>query len=690
MKSLLLEIAAEEIPAGYIAPALKALLFNLLKKMDDVRLMYGEAQTFGTPRRLAVYVTQVADKQESMAAEMIGPPARVGFDKNGKPTVAAEKFAEKAGVPLKKLIIKKTKKGEYLCARVTMPSYAAKTLLKEILPEVILSLPFPKTMRWGDQSVNFARPIHGVTAILGNKIIAFSLGNIRSGRYTTGHRFMHPGKIKIASPEEYIERLNAACVIADPFLRREKIESEICNAAQKCGGSILQDDDLLDVVTNLVEFPAVSAGKFDKKFLELPGEILITSMREHQKYFAVVDDANSIMPYFIVVNNTRAKDMDLVSRGHERVLRARLEDAMFFYNNDLKVSMDLMAAKLKNVLFQANLGSVSEKAERIAQIVAFLADELKTEDGVKDKLVRAARLCKADLVSQVVVEFPKLQGVMGRVYSLLSGESDDVAAAIEEHYLPVYSGGRLPATSAGAVLAIADKVDTICGCFAAGLIPTGASDPYALRRQSIGIVQIMLDNDFGFSLKGLIEKSAGLYSEMGFQDKKEISGKVYDFVQNRLIYLLEEEEFPKNIISSIVTVSIDNVPNVWERVKALDKLKKEPYFESLAVAFKRVVNIIKKSGSGEIKDVDEKLFQHESETALFSAYGEVKTKVVHDLEKRRFESAFYNMAALRNTVDAFFDGVLVMEKDPALRNNRLGLLKLIADLFGMTADFSKI
>ena len=690
MKSLLLEIAAEEIPAGYIGPALKALLFNVLKKMDDVRLMYGEAQTFGTPRRLAIYVTQVADKQESLTTEMIGPPARVGFDKNGNPTVAAEKFAEKAGVPLKKLTVKNTKKGEYLCANVIRQASAATTLLKKILPEVILSLPFPKTMRWGEQSINFARPIHAITAILGDKIIAFSVGDIESGRYTMGHRFMHPEKIKIASPEEYVERLKAAYVIADPFLRREKIESEIYNAALKFGGNVLQDDELLEVVTNLVEFPAVSAGKFDKKFLKLPREILITSMREHQKYFAVVDDTDSIMPYFIVVNNTRAKDMDLISRGHERVLRARLEDAMFFYNNDLKVSLDVMAAKLKNVLFQANLGSVSEKTKRIAKLVEFLADELKTDDGFKDKLVRAAGLCKADLVSQVVVEFPKLQGVMGRVYSLLSGESDDVAVAIEEHYLPAYSGGRLPATSSGAVLAIADKIDTICGCFAVGLIPTGASDPYALRRQSIGILQIMLDNDFGFSLKGLVEKSAGLYSDTGFQDKKEISDKVYDFLQNRLIYLLEEEGFSKDIISSIVSVSMDNIPNVWSRVKALDKLKKEPYFESLAVAFKRVVNIIKKSGSAEIKDVDEKLFQHECEATLFSAYGEVKTKVVQDLEKRRFEGAFYNMATLRNTVDAFFDGVLVMEKDTALRDNRLGLLKLIADLFGMTADFSKI
>ena len=690
MNILLLEIGTEEIPAGYIEPALKALSTNLLKALSDARIEHGDAATFGTPKRLAVEIKNVASKQKSITTEVTGPPEKVGFNANGRPTVAAEKFAEKIGIPVNRIKIKNTKKGPYLCATRTETGLLTKRLLKNILPETILSTPFPKTMRWADLCLDFARPIQSILALFGNSAVSFKLGNIKSGRYTFGHRFTHPGKIKISNPQEYIKSLESADVLADIDQRKKCIEDKISKAANRLGGGVLPDGALVDTVTNLVEYPAVAAGKFDIKYLELPGEVLITSMREHQKYFAVIDESGKLMPCFIVVNNTPAKDMAVVARGHERVLRARLEDAMFFYQKDLESSIEDLTEKLKRVLFQAKLGTMYEKVIRVQKIAGFLADAVDGGADFKKQVQRAAFLCKFDLVSHIVVEFPKLQGVMGKIYSSIAKEPDEVAAAIKEHYMPIYSGGPLPGTDSGAILGIADKIDSICGCFSAGLIPTGASDPYALRRQGIGIVQIMLDKGLTFSLKSLIENSVILFGSKSEHETKETVGKVHTFLQNRISHLLAEQGFAKDTIAAIISVSTDNVPNVWNRVRALENLKSKPDFEPIAVAFKRVVNIIKKSGQTEIYTVNKELFQHECEHALFAAYNEVKIKVLDNLDRANFDRALADMACLRNFVDDFFDGVMVMAKDAGQQRNRLALLGLIAGLFALFADFSKI
>jgi len=697
MNSLLLEIGTEEIPAGYIEPALKAFLRTLLQKLDNARIEHGNANTFGTPRRLVLEVKNVSDRQKPLSTEITGPPSSVGFDNNGKPTIAAEKFAEKAGVSVKDLKIKRTKKGDYLCAKKVESGLKTGLLLKSILPDVIKAMPFPKTMRWADQSVEFARPIHTILALLGDKIIPFMVGNIKSSRYTLGHSFMQPGRIKISDPDEYIKTLHSAYVMVDLKKRRGIIERDIAKVAKAIDGRVLEDDALVDIVTNLVEYPAVVAGKFDTKFLELPDEVLITAMREHQKYFSVVDKKGNLMSCFITVNNTRAKDMSLVAKGHERVLRARLEDARFFYNGDSNSSFEDWIEKLKGVLFQASLGSMYEKAIRVKTITEYLADNIFHDSDLnqdmpdfKKNLAKAALMCKADLVSQVVVEFPKLQGVMGRVYALNSGEPDDVAYAIEEHYRPTYSGGPLPETLTGSILSIADKIDSICGCFVAGLIPTGASDPYALRRQGIGIVQIMLSKNFSLSLIDMIEKSMKLFSQKTDQEFKKKVDDAYSFLKSRIAYLLAEEGFSKDIISAVISVSADHIPNIWNKTRALEKLKTKPDFEPLSIAFKRVVNIIKKAEIPKSKDVDENLFQDKCETALFEAYRKVNKKVLDDLDKGLFDQALYDIASLRNVVDDFFDGVMVMAEDKPLRENRLALLINIADMFGMFADFSKI
>ena len=690
MKTLLLEIGTEEIPAGYIEPALETLTSTLLKKMTNARIDHGTAKIFATPRRLAVEVKKVAEKQRSMTSEVLGPPERIGFDDKGKFTIAAKKFAEKVGVSESSLTVKESAKGRYLCARITERGLPTRTLLKSILPEVILATPFPKIMKWAELEIEFARPIHTIIALLGDKIIPFSLGDTKSGRVTRGHYFMHPGKVKITEPKDYLKTLRSVKVLADLDARRKQVQKEIDKAAKGVGGKVLPDDGLVDIVKNLVEYPLATAGKFDKEFLEVPREVLITAMREHQKYFAVINKKGNLMPCFIAVNNTRTKDMKLVATGHEWVLRARLADAQFFFRSDLAVSSKERVEKLKGVLFQAKLGSMYEKVKRVQKIAGFLADAVKKDSNLKKQVTRAAFLCKADLVSHVVGEFPKLQGIMGRVYADITGEHKNVSAAIEEHYRPIYSGGKLPETLTGAILGIADKIDNICGFFSVGLVPTGASDPYALRRQGIGIIQIMLDNGFSFSSKGMIEKSIKLFGIKGAKKNREVADKVNTFLNNRMTHQLAEEGFSKDVIAAVASVSMDNVSDVWSRVRALQDLKTAPDFEPLAVSFKRVVNIIKKAKNFKAKPVNKSLFTDKSESKLFSSFKKVETKVKKNIDKKDLEQVFHEIASLRDVVDAFFDGVLVMDKNTKIRNNRLSLLKQIADMFETVADFSKI
>lgn len=690
MKTLLLEIGSEEIPAGYIQPALKALSESLLKKLADRRIDCGLSRTFGTPRRLAVEIKDVAEKQHTVTSEVTGPPSKVAYDADGKPTMAAVKFSEKVGLPVGKLTVKQTPKGDYLCANVTERGLATGTVLKQVLPEVILSLPFPKTMRWANGKIAFARPIISLIALFGNRPISFALDGLKTGRTTFGHSMMSPGKVTVHAPEDYEAVLREAWVVADFEARRRMVFNEITRAAEVVGGHLLPDEALLDVVTNLVEYPVAVAGSFDSDFLQLPREILITSMREHQKYFAVVDAEGNLMPNFIAVNNTQPKDTDLVRRGHQRVLRARLEDARFFYTSDLEDTLDNWVEKLHGVLFQAKLGSVYDKVQRVSIIAGYLADAAFEDEALKTHTIRAAALCKADLVSQVVGEFPNLQGIMGRVYARAAGEAPAVATAIEEHYRPTQSGGRLPESLPGALSAIADKIDSICGCFHAGLIPTGAADPYALRRQSVGIVQIMLDKNLQIPLKDLVQTSLQLFQKDETGKASETAAQVLGFFKGRISNLLLEDGYSKEVIAAVTEISVDHVPNVWRRTAALEALKTRPDFEPLTIAFKRVVNIIKKADPNEGRQIDESLFEDPSETALLAEFTGTREKVLAKLEQGVFDQALLDIASLRPAVDGFFDGVLVMAEDDRVRNNRLGLLRAIADLFALVADFSKM
>ena len=694
MEKLLLEIGAEEIPAGYIVPALQALQTLLADKLAAARIDHGATRTYGTPRRLAIEIDAVAPKQRSESTEIMGPPVRVGFDADGKPTMAAEKFAEKAGVSVSRLKRKKTDKGDYLVARKTERGRSTRTVLKTVLPEVVLSVPFPKSMRWAALDITFARPIHTIVALLGTKTISFTVGNIRSGRASVGHMFMSPGRVKLAQASDYRDALRQARVVADIDTRRVLVVEEVARAARAAGGHVLEDDELVDLVTNLVENPVATTGRFETGFLEVPREVLITAMREHQKYFAVVDGAGELIPAFIAVNNTRTRDLNLVASGHERVLRARLSDAKFFYRADLQVPAEERFAKLSGVLFQAELGSMRTKSDRIVGLGRYLADTLGADAGLTEQVERAAHLCKTDLVSQVVVEFPKLQGVMGRVYATVAHEPGEVPAAIEEHYRPTRSGGALPTTRTGAIVSIADKMDSICGCFSVGLAPTGAADPYALRRQAIGVVQILRDMNFALSLGALIRFGLSQLGDKTAGRLDELTDAINVFFTRRIEGILTEEGFAKDSIAAVTSVSVDCIPDIWQRVAALDRIRSDEGFEPLAVAFKRVVNILRKTDRGmadeSLLPIDENLFEKPCEADLLNAYRGVKEKVAAQVRQGTYDEALRDIATLKEPVDAFFEGVLVMAEDAAVRNNRMALLERLAGLFTHIADFSKI
>jgi glycyl-tRNA synthetase beta chain len=694
MEKFLLEIGAEEIPAGYIEPALAAMQTMLTQKLAHARVDHGDIRTFGTPRRLAVEICDVATKQRSESSEVLGPPMNVAYDGEGQPTMAARKFAEKLGLPLSRLKKTRTAKGAYVCARVSARGIATATVLKTLLPEVVLAVPFPKSMRWADLTIAFARPIHTIVALLGPKVITFTVGNIKSGRYTRGHYFMSTGKVKLDHADQYVDALRQHQVIADIADRRRLVAEEVGRAAQDAGGQVLEDPELIDIVTNLVEYPIATTGRFEEEFLEVPREVLVTAMREHQKYFAVVDSSGDMMPAFIAVNNTRTRDLDLVATGHERVLRARLSDAKFFYRADRQVSADERVAKLGGVLFQAELGSMYAKVERIERNGVYLVEAAGGDGRLVDQVRRAARLCKSDLVSQIVGEFPKLQGVMGRVYATVANEPGDIPAAIEEHYRPTRSGGALPATVAGALVSIADKLDSICGCFSVGLEPTGAADPYALRRQAIGIIQIMREFDLSVSLKAMIDFGLEQFGDKTAGRRDVLSTAIYTFFQRRIERLLTDEGATRDTVAAVTAIALDHIPFLWKRVAALEKLRTQADFEPLAIAFKRVVNILKKADrdpfGSQPGELNENLFEKDCEGALLKAYAAIRDNVGAKVNDGLFYEALLEIAELKVPVDAFFDGVMVMANDDQVRENRMALLERLAGLFTGIADFSRL
>ncbi|HZW37524.1 MAG TPA: glycine--tRNA ligase subunit beta, partial [Candidatus Deferrimicrobiaceae bacterium] len=509
-RDYLLEIGCEEIPAGFVGPALWFGGQQFDEVLKKARLSFERVDIYGTPRRLAYVVRKLKDRQEASEEKVLGPPKTVAYDMEGKPTKAALGFAKAQGVDLSALQVFPTDRGDYLGIVRTQAARPVVEVLPDLVSSWIPTIPFKKSMRWADLDVRFARPVHWIVSLYGEEVIPFSFGNIAAGRTTFGHRFLSPGAIPLSSPGDYFDRLAAADVFVDLEARKDKIRAGIREVEAKIGMKWVEDEPLVETVANLVEYPVVMAGRFEEKYLALPREILITSMRVNQKYFVFEDDRGNLYPGFAFVSNMRVPDNRVVIAGNERVIRARLSDAEFYYGDDLKMPLFDRAQALKNVLFQADLGMYWEKVERMSEIAGYVASigfPAKEKD-----CRRAAILTKADLTTGVIKEFPELQGVMGRHYALKTGETEEIAQAVYEHYLPKGQSDDLPSTDVGAAVAIADKIDMVCGCFGVGLIPTGTADPYGLRRHTLGILSILESRNLRVPVEGLVDRSLATLS----------------------------------------------------------------------------------------------------------------------------------------------------------------------------------
>ncbi len=685
-RDYLLEIGCEEIPAGLVGPALWFGGQQFAEVLKKARFVFDRVDIYGTPRRLAYVIRNLSDRQQASEEKVLGPPKSVAYDKEGKPTKAALGFAKAQGVNLSDLGVFPTDRGDYLGvvkAQVARP-------VAEVLPEVVAgwipNIPFKKSMRWADLDVRFVRPVHWIVSLYGDQVLPLSFGNVTAGRTTYGHRFLAPGPIELSRTDEYSDRLAAADVFVDLEVRKEKIRAGIKQAEAKIGRKWVEDEPLVETVANLVEYPVVMVGRFEEKYLSLPREVLITSMRVNQKYFVFEDEKGSLFPGFAFVSNMRVPDERVVIAGNERVIRARLSDAEFYYGDDLKKPLFDRAEKLKSVLFQADLGMYWEKIERMADIAGYVATigfPAKEKD-----CRRAAFLAKADLTTGVIKEFPELQGVMGRHYALKTGEKEEVAQSVYEHYLPKGQSDDLPATDVGASVAIADKIDMVCGCFGVGLIPTGTADPYGLRRHTLGILSILEARGLRVPIEGLVDLSLSTLAAKLKSPGDEVKRKVMEFIQGRLFNLWTSQGTPGDLADAVISAGLTDMTDLRAKLNALVAFRSDAAFEPLAEVFKRAINITK-AYSGPLA-VSEALFEHDEEKALHKAAGEVSGGVASAAKDGRYAEAFREMARLQPVVSAFFEKVLVMAKDEKVKNNRLALLKNLSNLFAGVADFSKV
>jgi glycyl-tRNA synthetase beta chain len=679
-QGMLLEIGTEEIPSRFIPAALEGMRELMKQDLEFQRVECGEIKVMGTPRRLTLFA-ELSDRQRPLEQERIGPPKNVAFDPEGKPTKAALGFAKKEGVRVEALEVVATDKGEYLCVRKREEGKTTRDILSEILPHLITSIPFPKSMRWSGLGLRFARPIHWILALFNGEVIPFTLEHINSGPVTRGHRFLHPEPFQVTGVNDYLEGLLQASVIVDPQERKELIRRSIKEAAQQAGGRPLEAEDLLEEITYLVEYPVAICGTFDKVYLNLPREVLITAMQHHQRYIPVVNTKGKLLPAFVAVSNTKAQDMEVVTKGNERVLRARLADAQFFFQEDHKIPLEERVEKLKGVIFQTKLGTSYEKVMRIQGLATQLAEELAPQE--KEIAARGAYLCKADLVTEMVGELPQLQGIMGREYALLDGEDPSVAQVISEHYLPRFAGDKLPASSAGAMVSIADKVDTIIGCFGVGLIPTGTSDPFALRRQTLGVIHIILGKGYRTSLPGMIKMGMEPLIKKIERPKEEVLADCLAFFRGRFVGLLTSQGYPPDVVEAVLTVQYDDLVDARARVEAVAQFKGRPEFEPVTVA-----NILK--GVDHKGKFDPARFETPQEKALHEQYQKIARQFSAMINGGNYQGALEELAKLRLPVDALFDHVMVMAEDKKIRANRLALLDEISNLFSQMADFSQL
>ena len=678
-KDLLLEIGTEEVPA-HVMPNL---LTDLKRLAGDLlaehRLAYESLRTIGTPRRSALLVTGLAERQEDVSTETRGPSVAIAFDAEGNPTKAGVGFARGQGIDPADLI----QRDGYVYASVHEKGAETAALLTELLSELIRAIPLPNSMRWGDLDFRFIRPIRWIVALYGTEVVPFTLANVTSGNKSRGHRTLAPADFVIASPADYEAACEKAYIIVDPERRRAMICEQIAETAKACGGTAEITPDLLEEVLYLVEYPTALSGTFEEKYLALPAETVITPMRDHQRYFPVKAADGSLLPVFITVRNGGREHLDVVAHGNERVLRARLADAQFFFDEDRKKPLAEHREKLKTVVFQQGLGSMYEKTKRLMGLVTAIVEDLAPDDAAYETMAadarRAAELSKADLVTGMVTEFTELQGIMGREYALLDGEKPEVARAIDEQYMPRFAGDELPQSALGFALSVADKIDNIVGTFSRGKIPTGSQDPFALRRQALGLVLMLIEHESSLLLSDLVDEASDLYDlDASLCQKMQVY--VADFIRLRLKNVLTERGVRYDVQEAVLA-DVDFVADVPVRAAYVERLLASDGADALVQSFVRVGNIARMTETGV---VDAALFAADEEGALLSAYENAVAARDDGTDTMAAEQS------LAKAIDAFFDAVMVMDKDERIKLNRLRLLKAIDNYLLETADYSKI
>lgn len=685
-EDLLFEVGLEEMPARFMPPALTQLAELAAKELREARLDYGGLKTYGTPRRLALFVEGLASRQREYREKVRGPAQKVAYDAQGNPTPALLGFARGQGVEVAALWQEEVKGIPYIFATRVEAGQAALIVLPGMLENCLRKLTFAKTMRWGSGQLRFARPIRWLLALCGSQVLPLEFGGCRAGNTTWGHRFLSRGPLVIDEPRQYLSRLEQAWVIADQDQRRQLIRQQGAELAAAHGGNVRENKDLLEEVTHLVEYPTALFGSIPLRYMELPPEVLVTSMEVHQRYFPVTGSQGKLLPGFIALRDGGPDHLDTVRKGNEKVIRARLEDASFFWAEDKKTHLGDRRPLLDRVVYLEGLGSMGDKVLRLTHLVGWLADHLGEKAWVRARAQRAASLAKSDLVTYMVGEFPELQGTMGEKYALAAGEEAEVAWAIGQQYRPRYVGDSLPDTAEGILLALADKADNICGCFLAGLIPTGSQDPYALRRQAQAICNLALEKELPLSVPTLLGETYQLYARQFSlaKDQENLVAEIMDFFRQRLHYILSEAGTSYDVLEAVLAAGFDRPWEVGKRAQALTAFRREEDFSALLTAYTRAANLALKS-DGLVKE--ENLGQP-AEKELWAGVLLARQQIA--ASPGDYAAAFVALAKLRPLVDTFFTDLLVMVEDPEIRQTRLALLQAVVALMAGIADLSKI
>ncbi len=683
-KDLLIELGTEELPPTALKGLIQAFEKGVCAGLNEADLTYDGIKSYATPRRLALVVTQLSSTSPDKSDERRGPALQAAFDEEGCPTKAAQGFARSCGVDVEQLSKLETDKGAWLAYTLAEKGKQATDLLPAIFQSALDKLPISKRMHWGDLDALFVRPVHWAILLFGSEVIQTNILSVSTSNTTRGHRFHKPEEFSVSAPADYEKQLKEqGMVIADFNVRQDLIHQQINEAAKKIGGHAVIDPDLLDEVTGMIEWPQVIVGEFEEHFLEVPSEALISAMKKHQKYFHIVDSNQQLMPYFITISNVQSSDPDQIKQGNERVIRPRLSDASFFWSQDNKTPLENKLERLKTVVFQNKLGTVYDKTQRVTELAVIIADELGSNT---QHAKRAAQLAKCDLMTEMVNEFPDLQGIMGRYYASIDGEDDSVALALDEQYMPRFSGDQTPSSETGQALSIAERIDTLMGIFALGQIPSGDKDPFALRRAALGLLRTIIEHKLVLDIPKILGLSAALFPQE--VNARAACEPVYTFMLHRLKGYFADQDISTDIFDSVIALSPAQPYDFACRIDAVNQFKQLEASESLAAANKRIANILKKLKGKRPTEVNSELFIEEAEKHLSDQLASVSERITPLLAQAQYTQALTELSTLRDVVDRFFDDVMVMADDEALKNNRIALLGLLQGQFIQVADLS--